>query len=237
MRRAGVLVLVAFLLLVSMGAFAWVGVAQTGGVSYSDGSVSPTALPTGSAIDATISVNNAEDSEQTYNVSVSVDGTVEQWENGTIAANDDKNIRIRKTLWEAGERTVTIEAGSKTVSETVTVEEGNPTYHGDNRNIGHYPDQVGPNSLPEEIWNSPGTHNAQPSIVNGTLYSSFTSDTSGVSALDPKTGDVVWSSGIGTSTTPTYANGVLYFGNTDVSDPKLYAVDAETGAELGNFST
>ncbi|WP_136689387.1 GLUG motif-containing protein [Halorhabdus amylolytica] len=223
-----------------------VAAANTGGgagntaVSYSSASISPTTLPKGSAVDANITVSNSDSSQQTYNVSVSVDGTVEQWKNGTVAANSNTNIWIQETLWDVGDHTVTVAGGSTSASETVTIEAANPKYHGGPRNLGHYPNQIGPTREPVEQWNiSDGTpHVMQSTIVNGTLYTAF-HDGGQLYALDPETGAVKWSATPGgtsgsTWTTPAYANGVLYIGSNDY---KLHAIDAENGNELWNYQT
>ncbi|MFB6228587.1 MAG: PQQ-binding-like beta-propeller repeat protein, partial [Halobacteriales archaeon] len=205
--------------------------------SYSSASISPTTVYKGSMVDANITVTNNDGVQQTYNVSVSVDGTIEQWENGTIAANSNTDLWIRQTLWDVGDHTVTVAGGSTSATETVTVEDAMPKYHGGPRNLGHYPNQTGPTSKPVEQWNiSGGVQVMQSSLVNGTIYTGFHSGK--LYAIDAETGTEQWnfteSSGWGfTWSTPAYANGVVYVGS---NDHKLHAIDAETGNELWNYS-
>nr|WP_303646739.1 PQQ-binding-like beta-propeller repeat protein [Haloarchaeobius salinus] len=229
------------LVLGSVGAGAGTGTAATPpSVSYGSASVTPTTLDAGSAVNASVVVSNTGDSVGVYNVSVSVDGTVEQWTNGTIGAGVTRTVTVTETLWETGDRTVTVAGGGASATETVTVRAANPTYHGGPENLGHYPDQYGPTSEPVEAWSvSDGTpHVMQPTIVDGTLYTAF-HDGGKLYALDPETGEEHWNATPGggsgsTWTTPAYANGVLYLGSNDY---KLHAIDADTGDELWNYST
>ncbi|MFD1600244.1 PKD domain-containing protein [Halobellus rarus] len=202
--------------------------------------MAPIDLYTGSAVEGTVTVENTGSNSGTYNVSLTVDGTVEAWENGTIGASTTRDISINETLWELGDRTVTVAAGATSATETVTVANANPKYHGSPANLGHYPNQQGPTETPEEVWTiSDGTPNVmQPTIANDTLYTAF-HDGGKLYALDPKTGAEKWNSTPGgtsgsTWTTPAYANGVLYIGSNDY---KLHAIDAETGAERWHYDT
>jgi outer membrane protein assembly factor BamB len=232
-------ILVVSSVVVGVAAFTGVGASQTSTVNYSSASISPSTIFKGSMVDATITVTNTEGSEQPYNVSVLVDGTVEQWANGTVAANSNKDLRIRETLWETGDHTVTVSGGSKSTSATVTVQDTSAKYHGGPANLGFYPDQFGPQSQPIEAWNLTDDSPLlmQPTIANGTLFMAFYYGK--FYAVDPVTGAEKWSVALGggsgsTWSTPAYANGVLYIGNNDA---KLHAIDEADGSELWSYST
>ncbi|MGQ4557287.1 hypothetical protein [Halobellus sp. GM3] len=149
-------------------------VAAAGAVSYEDPSVTPSTLYAGSA-NGTITVNNTGGSAAEYAVSLSVDGTVVEWRNGTIASGEQRTVTILKTLWDTGDHTVTIAGGGQTVSQTVTVKTANAKYHGGADNRGYYPNQSGPANQPEELWNiTDGTPLVmQPTVVGDTLYVAF----------------------------------------------------------------
>ncbi|WP_202935137.1 PKD domain-containing protein [Halorussus amylolyticus] len=202
--------------------------------------MTPTSLYTGSTVNGSVVVENTGGGTETYNVSLTLDGSVVAWENGTIEASTTKRVSVRKTLEETGGRTVAVAAGSASATETVTVKNANANYHGGARNLGHYPDQQGPTTEPEEAWSiSEGVpHVMQSTIVDGTLYTAFHNG-GNLYALDPETGAEKWSANPGgtegsTWTTPAYADGVLYLGSNDY---KLHAIDAATGNELWHYDT
>ncbi|MGM0592396.1 MAG: PKD domain-containing protein [Halobacteriota archaeon] len=207
-------------------------------VAYSNAVITPGTLYEGSAITANVTVDNTGTTQQAYNATLTVDGTVVASENGTLNAGASTKVTFTKTLWETGDRSVSV---GGLIPQTVTVEDAaNPTYHGGPRNPGFYPNQTGPVSEPVEAWNvTDGTPMLmQPTLVGDTLYFAFHNGGK-LYAVDPETGTEKWNATPGgrygsTWTTPAYANGVLYLGTNDY---KLHAINATNGEELWNYST
>jgi eukaryotic-like serine/threonine-protein kinase len=74
------------------------------------------------------------------------------------------------------------------------------------------------------------TIEASPSVVDGTVYFSGAYNFFALKADD---GTLVWkANSSGPSSSPTVANGVVYFGSTDQN---IYALDAKTGSVLWNY--
>ncbi|WP_241430725.1 PKD domain-containing protein [Haloferax elongans] len=199
--------------------------------------MTPDTLYTGSAINATVTVENTGSSQQDYNATVAVDGSVVASKTGSLSAGETTTVSFTKTLWDTGGRDVSV---GGLASQTVTVQSANANFHGGPGNLGYYPDQSGPTSTPTELWNiSGGTPMVmQPTIVGDTLYFAF-HDGGKLYAVDPMTGEEKWNATPGgisgsTWTTPAYANGVLFLGSNDY---KLHAINATDGSELWNYST
>ncbi|ELZ81439.1 serine/threonine protein kinase [Haloferax larsenii JCM 13917] len=199
--------------------------------------MTPDTLYTGSAINATVTVENTGNSQQSYNATVTVDGSVVASKTGSLNAGETTTVSFTKTLWDTGDRDVSV---GGLASQTVTVQSANANFHGGQGNPGYYPDQSGPTSTPTELWNmTDGTPMVmQPTIVGDTLYFAF-HDGGKLYAVDPTTGEEKWNATPGGSsgstwTTPAYANGVLFLGSNDY---KLHAINATDGTELWNYST
>ncbi|AUV82784.1 hypothetical protein C2R22_14990 [Salinigranum rubrum] len=218
--------------------------ASTVGITSVAGAPSDTESPTASAAvaDATLFLGSfAEFDAGDSTDNVGVDSYSWEFGDGTTGSG----AAPKHTYTEPGEYTATVTVSdaagnADTASVTVTVLESHPGYHGGPANLGNYPNQQGPTTKPEEVWNlSGGTPLVmQPTIVNGTLYVAFHNGGK-FYALDPETGAETWNVTPGgldgsTWTAPAYANGVLFIGS---NAHKLHAIDAETGAELWNYST
>ncbi|MFB1065064.1 PQQ-binding-like beta-propeller repeat protein [Natrinema sp. H-ect4] len=219
--------------------FSAVAASTTNGpdIVYSDASITPGTMYTGSAVTATVTVTNTGGSQQDYNATLVVDGDVVVYETGQLTASETTTVSFTKTLWQTGARDVSV---GGLASQTVTVDEANAKFHGGPANRGYYPNQTGPSTTPVEAWNiSDGMPQVmQPTIVGDTLYTAF-HDGGKLYALDPETGAEKWNATPGggsgsTWTTPAYANGVLYLGTNDY---KLHAIDATDGTEQWNYST
>ena len=92
-------------------------------LDYSEPVVSPTTLTPGDPVEAEVTVSNSGEANGEYAVSLSVDGAVVAWENGTIVDGETKTVAIAETLQDIGDHTVTVSGGSASATETVTVED------------------------------------------------------------------------------------------------------------------
>ncbi|WP_244509683.1 CARDB domain-containing protein, partial [Haloferax larsenii] len=152
--------------------------------------MTPDTLYTGSAINATVTVENTGNSQQSYNATVTVDGSVVASKTGSLNAGETTTVSFTKTLWDTDDHDVSV---GGLASQTVTVQSANANFHGGPGNPGYYPDQSGPTSTPTELWNmTDGTPMVmQPTIVGDTLYFAF-HDGGKLYAVDPVTGAEKW---------------------------------------------
>ncbi|MFC3959008.1 PKD domain-containing protein [Halovivax cerinus] len=90
-------------------------------VSFGSPSISTESVSAGDTVDASITVENAGKLAGRYNVSLAVDGTIEEWVNGTIDGGSTETVAITQTLTDIGDRSVTVTGGSATATETVSV--------------------------------------------------------------------------------------------------------------------
>ncbi|MFB6283202.1 MAG: PQQ-binding-like beta-propeller repeat protein, partial [Halobacteria archaeon] len=195
-------------------------------VSYSSPSVSPSSLYAGSSAEGKITVDNSGGAEGTYNVSISDNGTVQHWRNGTIAAGNTKTVSLNATLYSPGDHTIKIEGGSKSASQSVTVKYAWSKFGYNNTGVSSNDETTGVRSKPVTKWKVDlgGTWPvySSPAVVNDTMY--VPSMTGKMSAVNISTGEFRWNyTGVaGTDSSPAvYNNQIILSGG----DKKLYSIN------------
>ncbi|GAB3034277.1 right-handed parallel beta-helix repeat-containing protein [Natronobiforma cellulositropha] len=91
-------------------------------------------------------------------------------------------------------------------------------------------------STGEERWEfDTGVVSATPTVADGILYVTGRQETNGTYAMNAADGSILWTNeDVRGVSSPTIADGVLYVGS---SDGNLYALEADTGAELDSAET